>query len=591
MRYISSLRYSGVLLTMGFILGGLAEGKAAGTLAGSFAPIAAGSDVNLTIIGKLDWVHWGLHTAGSLNRKESVTPKIGNFSLVGDPFCSNCVLTVYQYGDNANGYTWYDGAPVTSVTNTTTGVWAYNYPMALGSGFQVEVPADTTLRTLQVFVGAYDAEGQLHAALSDGSAPAFTSLPNATVNNIGNGPSGVFTLNFAAGSAGQTLVVTWVAATQRGPTPNVTLQAAALTAAGADNPPFVTITSPADSANFPEPASVRLAADAQDFDGTVTNVTFYEGTTKLGQTTVAPFTFNWSGVSRGHYTITATATDNAGATSASEPVEIFVVGTGGSQTNAVEAAPLVADLTSEGTADWAHWGLLTNTSFDYKALVSRKISSFTVIGTNSVQNYSDNFTAFYWSDGTPTAAANGTPTGVYVAGLANGFTLTAPADTNLRQLRLYVGAYAADAQFQAYLSDFSAPAYSDIAPGAVAANSYQMYTIDYQAASSGQQLTVVYRAQNLFDPLYGNVTLQAATLQGGPVDALPVIIQGVQRNGNQVTFSFLTQSNFSYLVEYTDSLSPLSWTALTTVPGTGGVVVVTDPNANGAQRYYRATTQ
>jgi hypothetical protein len=40
----------------------------AGTLSGSFSPIASGSNVNLSAVGKLDWVHWGLHTEASVNR-------------------------------------------------------------------------------------------------------------------------------------------------------------------------------------------------------------------------------------------------------------------------------------------------------------------------------------------------------------------------------------------------------------------------------------------------------------------------------------------------------------------------------------------
>src|SRR5947209_11204199 len=103
---------------VGAILFALAARQAdGGSLTGSFSPIAQGSNVTLTAVGKLDWVHWGLYTAGSVNRKASVAPMISDFSLVGDAFCSNCVLTVYQYGDNANGYTWYDGWPVAEVTN------------------------------------------------------------------------------------------------------------------------------------------------------------------------------------------------------------------------------------------------------------------------------------------------------------------------------------------------------------------------------------------------------------------------------------------------------------------------------------------
>jgi len=64
---------------------------------------------------------------------------------------------------------------------------------------------------------------------------------------------------------------------------NVTLQSAALTATHANNPPYVTPGSPADSATFNAGGNVTLAASATDFDGSVAKVEFLQGTTKLGE--------------------------------------------------------------------------------------------------------------------------------------------------------------------------------------------------------------------------------------------------------------------------------------------------------------------
>jgi hypothetical protein len=577
-------------LALSFLFSWTLAAQSAGTLAGSYSPIATGSNVDLTMAGKLDWVHWGLTTDGSIDRKASVTPRISSFKLLGDAGCATCFLGVYQYSDNANGYTWHDGTPNAAVTNTTTGIWAYNYPIPIGSGFQLQVPADTSPKTLQVFVGAYAGRGQLTASLSDNSAPGFTSSVLNTVNNIGNGPGGVFTLNFAAASAGQTLTVNWELAQTAG-NGNVTLQAAALTAAGADNPPYVVLTAPTNAASLAEPAAVQLQAAAQDFDGTVTNVSFYQGTSKLGQATSAPYTATWPGVTRGRYVLTATTTDNAGTTSTSAPVELFVYGTGGAQTNQAGASVPWVDLTTEGTADWTHWGNTNGPIFDYKALVPRKISDLSLIGTNPPQTYTDNYTTFSWSDGTVTGVMPGTSNGVYVAGMGNGFKVTAPADTSLRELRIYVGGYSFAGSFEAYLSDFSAPPFVDFPAASVYQSGYTTYTIDYRAASAGQQLVVLYRAQSVSDPLYGNVTLQAATLQGGPADPLPVQVQNIQAGGGQVTFSFLSQSGFNYTVWYTDSLSPVQWKTLEALPGTGGMLTATDSAPATVTRFYRIQTQ
>jgi len=562
-----------------------------GTLSGSFSPIAAGSNVNLTVIGKLDWVQWGLYTDTSVNRKGSVSPAISGFTLLGDASCPTCSLAEYQYNDNWNGYTWYDGLPGGSVTNTTTGVWAYNYPSPSGSGFQFTAPADTSPKTLQVFVGAYAAQGQLRASLSDGSAPDFTSQPNSTVNNQGSGPGGVFTLNYSAGSPGQLLTVTWTVGSPKGSGANVTLQAAALTASGADNPPYVVITSPLNHATFLEPATIPIGISAQDFDGTVTNVALYAGTNKVGQSTAAPYSLTWPNVPRGRYTLKAAATDNAGVTSWSQPVEISVYGSGGSQSGVMGDSPGWVDLTTEGTADWAYWGLETETSFDTKDLVPRRISNFTVLGTNSVQRFDGATTAFSWSDGTPIASADSASSGVLITGITNGFQLTAPADTSPRQLNVYMGGYGVQGEFQAYLSDLSGRPYSDSSISNVYDSSSVLYTINYAAASAGQQLIVIYRSVDLFDLEYGNVSLQAATLQGGESGPLPVSILNPAKTGTDFVLSFATDINRTYVVQYASSLPASNWATLTTIAGNGGIVNATDYNVPSGQRFYRVQTQ
>src|SRR5437016_3940885 len=118
---------------------------AASTLNGSFSTIPSGTIINLTAAGPVDWVHWGLYTATSLDRKAGVAPQISNFTVLFDSADTNAYAFAYQFSDNANGYTWNDGTPTVNVTNTTTGVWAYETPPPqTGSGFEITAPADTT---------------------------------------------------------------------------------------------------------------------------------------------------------------------------------------------------------------------------------------------------------------------------------------------------------------------------------------------------------------------------------------------------------------------------------------------------------------
>jgi ELWxxDGT repeat protein len=79
-------------------------------------------------------------------------------------------------------------------------------------------------------------------------------------------------------------------------------------------PPTVTITQPANGANFSAPATIDIAATAQDNDGTVTKVEFYQSGKLLEEDRTAPYTYSWQYVPAGNYTIEAKATDNEGNT-------------------------------------------------------------------------------------------------------------------------------------------------------------------------------------------------------------------------------------------------------------------------------------
>ncbi|HEX8531739.1 MAG TPA: Ig-like domain-containing protein, partial [Cytophagales bacterium] len=92
----------------------------------------------------------------------------------------------------------------------------------------------------------------------------------------------------------------------------------------ANAPPTVQITQPAHNATFPAPATLTLTATAADTDGTVSKVEFFNGATKLGEDTAAPYAFTWVNVAAGTYTLTAKATDNGGAATVSTAVTVTV---------------------------------------------------------------------------------------------------------------------------------------------------------------------------------------------------------------------------------------------------------------------------
>jgi hypothetical protein len=270
--------------------------------------------------------------------------------------------------------------------------------------------------------------------------------------------------------------------------------------------------------------------------------------------------------------------------------------------------------------------------------------------------------------------------------VTNGFTFSVPADTTQRTLRVYVSLYGVRGLFQAYLTDFSAPAFADTSLDSIFGNDYGIVTLNYAAASSGQNLIVRYTIQQAYDETYGNVSLQAATLIGPaiPTNSAPTISISSPSNNDyfagpanitlaadafdsdgtvvraeffsgatklgQVTsapfsltwsnvtagsysltakatdnqdastvssaisitvtnvafasvtlinpstgadrfqFSFPTQVDVGYMVQFTDSLSPITWQTLTNLTGNGSPVAISDPNPAGTERYYRVRT-
>lgn len=88
--------------------------------------------------------------------------------------------------------------------------------------------------------------------------------------------------------------------------------------------PTVSLTAPGSAISVAEGTAVTLSATAADTDGTVAKVEFFDGTTKIGEATAAPFEFVWNGASVGVHQITAVATDDDGTVATSAQVSVTV---------------------------------------------------------------------------------------------------------------------------------------------------------------------------------------------------------------------------------------------------------------------------
>ncbi len=191
----------------------------------------------------------------------------------GGPQISNFVTlfssTVNQNTNNSLGFTYSDGVPTSSASNSTTGV-------KVGSlnGFKFTANSDTTKRELIVYIGANSSVGMLTVGTSDGTPQ--TLYFDSTSGGL---RFDTVTIDYNSASAGNVLSVTYQQKTDYG-SGNVKLLAATMTQPG-------------------------------------------------GTGTTAALTV-------------------ASATSPNGTV----------------------NLTTQGTADWAHWGLTTATDFNHKSLSS-----------------------------------------------------------------------------------------------------------------------------------------------------------------------------------------------------------------------------
>ncbi|WP_184496650.1 Ig-like domain-containing protein, partial [Algoriphagus iocasae] len=88
--------------------------------------------------------------------------------------------------------------------------------------------------------------------------------------------------------------------------------------------PTINITAPVANAQFAQGSNISITANAADSDGSIAKVDFYNGNTLLGTDTSSPYSFAWSNIPAGIFSLTAKATDNKGTETISAPVAINV---------------------------------------------------------------------------------------------------------------------------------------------------------------------------------------------------------------------------------------------------------------------------
>ena len=472
--------------------------------------VAGPAAVNLTTTGTADWVDWGSINALSVDRKAGVATQISGLTPVGS--------ITGRFGNDPLWSTlnWTDGTPTATKTNWSGGI----YFLGIGNGYQFTVPADTTQRTLKLYVGGWMSTSEVRATLSDGSAgPSIVTFSGAGVH------SAIVTLIFSAASSGQTLTVRHIMQSGGG---NIGLQAAALVQAVGNAAP--TLNPIGDKVGLVG-SPLLFSVSASDPDGPpplamtiVSSVPALPATASYGDNGNGTGSFVWTpdAASAGSYQVTFAATDGAGLV-AQRTIVITVntAATGGSLVASSTSTPAAVNLTTTGTADWIRWGLTTAASVDRKSGVAAQISGLTPLGAVAGRFGADaHWSTHSWTDGAPTASNSGFSGGIFSLGIGNGYQLTVSADTTPRTLKLYVGGYVSTSEIRATLSDGSAgPSITTFSGTGVHS---AIITLTYNAASSGQTLTV----RHTMTAGTGNIGVQAAALtqaNGGGGNVAPTL--------------------------------------------------------------------
>jgi hypothetical protein len=171
--------------------------------------------------------------------------------------------------------------------------------------------------------------------------------------------------------------------------------------------------------------------------------------------------------------------------------------------------PSRVDLSGEGSRDWVHWGEQSTFSLE-----RREDGDFQILeGPPTAPRFRHGFSKelFSWNGGSPVNNSDGTPTGIRTCGKGNGFTISAPAGTSTRTLRLYVGALAGRGKLTAKLSAGSASATSTFEERSNNLDT-AVFVITYRAPKNGK-INLSWVTEEAFSSDCGGVALEAATLR------------------------------------------------------------------------------
>lgn len=497
---------------------------------------------DLTLEGTTDWIMWLESFEQHTNLwayKTNGPAAFSDTSIVGTdtPGSGRIRRQIFSFTDGANGgdLTVADLAPFAAGDTSTFA------NRGAGNGLQFTVAADATTKYIKVWFAGRDGGQIITASLPSVGTISFTNdnHGNYTVSRYAE-------IQFAANSS-ELLTVTTTVYTN-GTVIGANTSAGFGAAIMKIPPPNVQILKqPASQTNF-LPYATQFSVDAagglpityqwyQQVNGIYVALT--DNARISGSTTPNLTITNQVGTDATNYQVVVTSPYGGSVTSsvANLTVKTQISTVTGSR----EVAVPKLDLTLGGNLDWAHWGFVDITSFDQKAGGGNAIGTFSSIGSRPPERDDGAHQFASWSNGTPTAGASDSETGIYVERVNNGFQIPVAASTTPQVLTVWLWVRSTKIHFEAVLSDDSA-AYIDEYEVKAQTGGLIAYTLTVAASSTGKTLNI--RAYSLLDnddaAGHGNIGLYSATLQD-PV--LKITLQPVSRtNFVNDTVSFVASA-------------------------------------------------
>ena len=226
--------------------------------------------------------------------------------------------------------TWFNAPAGTyalkAVARTSSGSSAQSAPVTITVGGGAPSVNPTVTLTAPANGATFTAPATIPVSASVTGTVARVDF-YAGPDKVGSASSAPYTMTGTDVAAG-TYVMKAVAITPTGGVVNSTTATITVAAApgtpppptsptpapGAGAPPVVTLTSPAAGSSFTAPATIALAATATSSGSTIASLDFYANGVIVATSTSAPYTFTWTNVAAGTYSLTAIATDANGVT-------------------------------------------------------------------------------------------------------------------------------------------------------------------------------------------------------------------------------------------------------------------------------------